>query len=37
MDLYTMENKVHPVTSGVLDITLPRVSAILLKAVEIEK
>lgn len=34
---YTMEKKVHPVTSGVLDITLPRVSAILLKAVEIEK
>lgn len=31
---YTMEKKVHPVTSGVLDITLPRVSSILLKSIK---
>ena len=31
---YTMEKKVHPVTSGVLDITLPRVSSILLKTIK---
>ena len=29
-----MEKKVHPVTSGVLDITLPRVSSILLKSIK---
>ena len=31
---YTMEKRVHPVTSGVLDITLPRVSSILLKSIK---